>query len=215
MSGLGKLCASMACLAFLIGCSDSDKRPYTPIAGAVCVPQAHIDAANIVDATCTRADMTTNRSGWTVITTFNINLRVDRVIKGTDAPKEIELSWGVRERRDPKISSCSLGSWWKQGSQYRLFFNGTRDGRLWALRVSTIEEAQRWLSRDIEWKIKLLGNEDAKLRIVAAKALGQYGEVGKVAVPVLRLLLQDPDAEVRAVARDALRTLGEDPETSG
>lgn len=57
---------------------------------------------------------------------------------------------------------------------------------------------------DVDALIKQLKDDDAVVRLKAAKALGKLGKKAKDAVPALNALLKDKDADVRSVARNAI-----------
>lgn len=60
---------------------------------------------------------------------------------------------------------------------------------------------------DVEALIKQLKDEDAVVRLKAAKALGKLGKKAKEAIPALTALLKDKDADVKSVAKNALESI--------
>jgi HEAT repeat protein len=60
---------------------------------------------------------------------------------------------------------------------------------------------------DVDVLIKQLKDDDAVVRLKAAKALGKLGKKAKDAVPALTALLKDKDADVRSVAKNALEAI--------
>lgn len=76
-----------------------------------------------------------------------------------------------------------------------------------ALLVLTLTAAAADEKPDVDELIKQLKDDDAIVRLKAAKALGKLGKNSKDVIPALTALLKDKDADVRAVAKNALDAL--------
>jgi len=197
---------STVTLLISLGCTTN--RPFEHILGSVTVRQAYLNNSTILDATCTVADIRSRQEGYSRRTTFKIDLQVTTIVKGQFDGKTIQLRWWRKDRIDPKVAH-SIAYNWREGGRWRLFFDGTRNGQPYDLKVTTLDEGERWAARDVDWNRKRLTDAAPSVRIEAIKILTQYGTKAHVALPDIRRLIGDQVREVREASRQALEALGE------
>jgi len=193
-------------LAWCGGCAPWLARPYKPVGGRPFLDEVQAASAHVLDTTCVEANIRRSRLGWLATTKFRIRFRVDRVVKGDFREPAVALAWQETEWVGTRVEP-SIVYWFREGRRFRLFAGGLCFGRLTGLKISELEEARKCMSRTIEHRVKLLGDERPEFRREAAKRLGAYGADAHGAVGDLEKLYDDPDEDVRAAARQAVRAL--------